>query len=331
MGIDDNIRSHLGRKITVLIIPQPPFKSWRLRFSLAFLMFGLALWTGITVWAGYLSGRHVDYWITKADNQVLMAKLSHLTRDMDRSRDVLAMARSTDEQLRVLLGLARRRDQAGGSETALGGPTAADRTGLQRMIAGGAGAISERDFHRQIAALREESAKRLASFQEISWYIGNQRSLYRATPSVWPTEGHLTSLFGYRFDPMGGGDGETGEYHQGIDIANSPDTLIHASADGTVRHSGWSHGYGRMILIDHGYGLTTLYGHTSKSLVKTGERISRGQVIAYMGTTGRSTGAHLHYEVWRHGKPVNPMAFLTVRSDGDRLVSRQPPPRASGR
>ena len=183
------------------------------------------------------------------------------------------------------------------------------------------GAVRQPDWHRQIAALREESYKRLASFQEISWYISNQRSLYHATPNMWPTEGSITSLFGYRFDPLRRGDGENGEFHSGVDIANSPDTLIYATADGSVRFSNWSQGYGRMIMIDHGYGVTTLYGHTSKALVNAGDRISRGQVIAYMGTTGRSTGAHLHYEVWRNGRPVNPMLFLRV-SGGEAATGR---------
>src|ERR1019366_9062788 len=115
------------------------------------------------------------------------------------------------------------------------------------------------------------------------------------------------------------------------DIANNPDTLIYATADGTVRFSGWSHGYGNMIVIDHGYGVSTLYGHTSKSLVETGQRVQRGQVIAYMGTTGRSTGAHLHYEVWQHGKPVNPMVYLKVRSGSDFLTARPTGAPASGR
>ncbi len=139
--------------------------------------------------------------------------------------------------------------------------------------------------------------------------MGNQKSLRNATPSLWPTEGSITSLFGYRFSPMHRGDGETGEFHAGLDIANAADTLVHATADGTVRFSGWS----------HGYGVSTLYGHTSKALVKAGDRVMRGQVIAYMGTTGRSTGAHLHYEVWRQGRPVNPMTYLKVRSGPDLL------------
>ena len=84
-------------------------------------------------------------------------------------------------------------------------------------------------------------------------------------------------------------DGETGEFHPGVDIANSPDTLISATADGTVLFSGWSHGYGNLVVIDHGYGIQTVYGHTSKALVKVGDRVVKGQVIAGTGITGGTT------------------------------------------
>jgi murein DD-endopeptidase MepM/ murein hydrolase activator NlpD len=328
MEIHRKVWSRLSRQITVLIIPQTERKPWKWQCSAAFFIFCLALWSGLTLWAGYISGRHVDYWITKADNRVMMAKLTHLAREMARSREVLEMVRSTDDQLRALLSMNRRREALEGE--GMGGPTGPNRGSLSRILSGPASRISQADWRQQIAAIREESTKRLASFQEISWYLSNQRSLYQATPNLWPTEGRLTSLFGYRFDPMGRPDGEGGEYHQGIDIANSPDTLIYATAEGAVRYSGWSHGYGRMILIDHGFGLTTLYGHTSKSLVKAGQRVSRGQVIAYMGTTGRSTGAHLHYEVWRSGKPVNPMIYLKVRS-ASLLAAKAEPAKATGR
>ncbi|MBI5629973.1 MAG: M23 family metallopeptidase [Elusimicrobia bacterium] len=303
-----------SRNVTILIVPQSEWKSLRWQGSLGFLLFFASIWSAFTLWAGFVSGRHVDYWITKADNLVMKTKLSQLAQEMERSREVLEAARTTDDQLRMLLSLSRRRSIVEPEAEAVGGPTAADRMGLRRMLEGPSARLDQPAWRRRIAVLREESYKRLASFQEISWYISNQRSLFQATPSLWPTEGHVTSLFGYRFDPMKSyGDGESGEYHQGIDIANSSDTLIYATADGTVRFSGWSHGYGQMIVLDHGYGLSTLYGHTSKSLVKMGQRISRGQVIAYMGMTGRSTGAHLHYEVWRQGKPVNPMLYLKVR------------------
>jgi murein DD-endopeptidase MepM/ murein hydrolase activator NlpD len=327
--IHRKLLAYLERKITFLVIPQADHKPWRWQCSTAFFLLALTFWSGLTIWAGFICGRHVDYWITKADNQVMMAKLNHLAQDMDRTREVLEMAKATDQQLRVLLSLSRRSDIVQG-ETAVGGPTASDRNIVRQLLTGPA-KINQADWHRRIAALREESYKRLASFQEISWYISNQRTLYHATPAMWPTEGSITSLFGYRLDPIHRHDGETGEFHSGVDIANSADTLIYATADGTVRGAGWSHGYGNMIVIDHGYGVSTLYGHTAKALVKSGEHVTRGQVIAYMGTTGRSTGAHLHYEVWQHGRPVNPMVYLKVRSGEDLLSARPQPVTPAGR
>lgn len=327
MRIHNRILRALGRKITVLIIPYTEHRPWRLQFSLGFIVFCLSLWSGLTIWAGYLAGRHVDYWITRADNRLMTHKVSYLAKEMERSREVLKMVRSTDRQMRRFLSLS---EGVLDSDTGIGGPTSTDRSGLKNALVKGAAGINQPIWRKEIVALREESVKRLASFQEISWYMSNQRSLYKATPSLWPAEGQITSLFGYRFSPLRRHDGKRTEYHQGIDIASKPDTKIYATADGTVRRSGWSRGYGRMVLLDHGYGVSTLYAHTSKAVVKPGDRVTRGQLIAYMGTTGRSTGAHLHYEVWRHSKPVNPMIYLKVRASDARLVSAGSP-KATGR
>lgn len=330
MKLRQKIAEYLGRRITVLIIPHTELKPFRWQFSAPFIVFCVALWSGMTIWAGYLAGRHVDYWITKADNKVMLAKMTYMAGEIDKSRELLESVRATDKQLRVLLSMSSRQEIVE-SETSVGGPTAHDRLDLRAMLTGRAASIRQSDLRRRITAVKDETYRRLASFQEISWYISNQRSFYQATPNMWPTAGQVTSLFGYRFAPTQRVDGELGEYHQGIDIANNPDTLIYATADGTVRHASWSRGYGQMVLIDHGYGLTTLFAHTSKTLVKEGERVSRGQVIAYMGTTGRSTGAHLHYEVWKNGRPVNPMAFLKVRAGNDLLFSQADSSLAKGR
>jgi len=316
----------LSRRLTVLVIPQTQLKPWRWQCSTGFFLFGLALWTGLTGWAAFTAGRQIDYWITKADNQVMLTKMTRLAQEMDRARLALDRARATDRQLRGLLSMARDRDPIEAA-TGVGGPSLADRLNLARLLGGGAASIRQPDWHREIARLRVDAETRLASFQEVAWHVGNQKSLRNATPSLWPAEGSITSLYGYRFSPMRRADGETGEFHGGIDIANAADTLIHVTADGTVRFAGWSQGYGNMVVVDHGYGVSTLYGHTSKALVKSGDRVSRGQVIAYMGTTGRSTGAHLHYEVWRQGRPVNPMSYLKVRAGSDLLGYA---PRGSG-
>lgn len=305
----------LARHVTVLIIPHTDLPMWRARFTLNFILFLGLVWSGVTVWAGYLAGRHVDYWVTKADNQVMRSKLSYLASEMQKSKQDIDRALETDKQMRVLLGMRSRQSIVEGDE-AVGGPDAADRLGLiSRIVRDPAGATAM-DIRGSLAAIRKQSNERLAAFQEIAWYIAHKRSLFRFTPRGFPAEGRVTSPFGYRFSPISrGDDAESSEHHSGLDIANSADTPILATADGVVRHAGWSGGYGRMVLIDHDWGYATLYGHTSKVLVAPGAVVRRGQMIAYMGTTGRSTGNHLHYEIWVHGKPVNPTRFLRPRPE----------------
>ena len=130
-----------------------------------------------------------------------------------------------------------------------------------------------------------------------------------ATPSIWPTNGEVTSRFGWRSSPWGWGS----SWHPGIDIANDIGTSIQAAADGVITSSGWYGGYGKMIEIDHGNGIVTIYGHNSELLVSVGQRVKKGQAIASMGNTGISTGPHLHYEVRVNGSAVNPASFLTDR------------------
>lgn len=128
-----------------------------------------------------------------------------------------------------------------------------------------------------------------------------------AVPSRWPvTGGRVSSSFGYRNSPFGGGR----EFHNGIDIAARTGTPVKAAGSGRVVFSGWRSGYGNTIIIDHGYGLRSLYAHNSSLLVSSGSRVEAGETIARVGSTGRSTGPHLHFTVKKDGTPVNPMNYL---------------------
>jgi murein DD-endopeptidase MepM/ murein hydrolase activator NlpD len=309
---------HLARPITILVIPHAPIPLWRARFSLSFLLLCGAAWTALTVWAGYLAGHRVDYWVTKADNRLLRDKVGFLSDEIGQARDTLDQARRTDLQLRQVLALGSKRAIVEGSSA--GGPTGQDRLDLARL-AGSPEKVGADEMQREVDTLRRESEERLASFQEITWYITKQQALYLATPDIWPTDGRITSPFGYRFSPFGS-DESFGEFHPGVDIANdAASTPILATADGEVRYAGWRGGYGQVVVLDHGHGYNTLYGHTSKIVVRVGDRVKRGDVIATMGTTGRSTGTHLHYEVWVDGKPVNPVTFLGPRRDAGTLAA----------
>ncbi len=125
-------------------------------------------------------------------------------------------------------------------------------------------------------------------------------------PMIWPTQGRVSSPFGYRIHPIF----KTKKLHTGIDIAAPMGRNIVAANDGKVLSAGWRNGYGRTLMIDHGKGITTLYAHTSKLLVKKGDIVSKGQIVAKVGSTGYSTGPHLHFEVRVNGAPKNPMGWL---------------------
>lgn len=154
--------------------------------------------------------------------------------------------------------------------------------------------------------LSAEATRQEQSLQELQAYFQDQKSLLASTPSIWPARGWVTSDFGQRLDPY------TADrvMHQGLDIAAPHGKEVSSPSDGTVVFAGLEGGYGNVIVIDHGYGIKTRYGHLAKILVKAGDKVKRGALIAAVGNTGRSTGPHLHYEVRVNGIPQNPRKFI---------------------
>jgi len=136
--------------------------------------------------------------------------------------------------------------------------------------------------------------------------VENQQALARAVPSMWPVIGWLSSVYGSRKDPFDGAD----DFHSGLDIAADRGTPIRATADGKVESAGYNGNYGNSILVDHGYGIGTRFGHLSRVIVRNGQEVRRGEVIGYVGSTGRATSPHLHYEILYNGRPINPMSLL---------------------
>ncbi len=136
--------------------------------------------------------------------------------------------------------------------------------------------------------------------------LSERQSLINATPNIKPARGWLASRFGYRISPFNG----KSAMHAGLDIAAAPGSPIYAPADGVVGFAGYDEGYGKLVSIDHGYGVSTRFGHTSQIYVQVGQKVSKWDVIAAVGNTGRSTGPHLHYEVRINGTPVDPINFI---------------------
>ncbi|HVA95068.1 MAG TPA: M23 family metallopeptidase [Candidatus Dormibacteraeota bacterium] len=134
-----------------------------------------------------------------------------------------------------------------------------------------------------------------------------------STPSLWPVIGRLTSTFGERMDPFSG----EGAFHTGVDIATQYGDAVHVTADGIVIEADDRAGYGRLVVVDHGFGITTYYAHLSTIDVVVGEQVRRGDTIGNVGVSGRTTGPHVHYEVRINGAPVNPMRYLHQASAAD--------------
>jgi murein DD-endopeptidase MepM/ murein hydrolase activator NlpD len=148
------------------------------------------------------------------------------------------------------------------------------------------------------------------SFNNIVQYLDEKKFLREHTPSIIPVHGWFMSGFGYRIDPFTG----QVKMHEGLDIAAPPGTPIIAPADGTVKFAGERRGFGLTLELDHGYGYTTLYGHCQRIDVEEGNKVTRGDVIAHVGNTGKSTGPHLHYEVRVSQIPVNPIHYILTPS-----------------
>jgi murein DD-endopeptidase MepM/ murein hydrolase activator NlpD len=139
--------------------------------------------------------------------------------------------------------------------------------------------------------------------------VERRQALAAATPSIWPVTGWLSSSYGSRRDPFTGG----ADFHPGLDISANHGEPVQATADGTVSTASRNGAYGNLVVIDHGFGITTRYGHLSRFGVTDGQRVRRGDVIGFVGSTGRSTSSHLHYEVLVNGRLTNPLKLLISR------------------
>ncbi len=182
----------------------------------------------------------------------------------------------------------------------------ASRSGTVRpTLPGGQGGPTVKpqinDLANLVKDLQATAKAREQSLATLRDQIVDRNARLAATPSIWPTYGDVSSRFGWRWG---------GDWHPGIDIANDYGTPIVATADGTVAFSGWYSGYGYMVQIDHHNGIVTVYGHNSQLLVNEGQTVKKGDTIAYMGSTGYSTGPHCHYEIRVNGTVVNPANFL---------------------
>lgn len=164
--------------------------------------------------------------------------------------------------------------------------------------------------HESFNNLKKTIPQQIEKYEILEEELRYFSALLASRPSIWPLldngEGFITSKFGYRFHPIS----RVRQFHEGIDIGVWYNTPVVATADGVIEFSGWKGGFGRTVVIDHGFGYRTIYAHNSSLLVNNGDRVERGDVVAYSGNSGYSTGPHLHYEVIHEGEPQDPQVFF---------------------
>ena len=286
------------RRFTVLIIPEGSHRVRRFSVRRSYLRVAAAMSLILIVAVSLLT---FDYFRTSLDrselhrlqsqNRVQQKEMRRLAASLEDLRQEMVVLAQNDAKVRTLAKLTKPKSEL---LLGVGGPleeeVGTELSDLQRRI----------DEVRQAIDLRRESQ------EEIQGFLNDQRSLLAAKPKGWPTKGWITSDFGMRNSPFSG----RRSMHEGMDIAARTGTPIHATADGIVSQSETAPGYGKLVVVDHGYGYKTYYAHNSKIFVKVGQRVKRGERIAAVGNTGSSTGPHLHYEVRLNGVPVNPRKFL---------------------
>ncbi len=264
--------------ITIMLIPHSDAKSVRLKIPSIGVFASIVLWV---IGTAYVLSLMIDAFEYKRMKQ----KLDYYAEQFSEVRStIVSLKKSEDEFNKLFSG--KSKEQV-----------------LENLDTSDRGSVDLEELKKEIKLTMENVG-------EIKDYLSHQKNIYDSTPRGWPVDGHITSPFGEREHPTSGKE----EFHTGVDIAADPGRPVRATADGVVSAAGWKGANGNLVVLEHGFGFSTFYAHNRLVAVKVGQKVHRGEVISYLGSTGNSTGPHVHYEVWHDGKAINPNKYLTGRS-----------------
>jgi len=304
------------RRWTVVFVPHgsEPSKIVEVSYGLIKMALGgVAFGLTAALLVGYATMAHTVDLSRSArlqqENTRLVREIGELHGRLTTLADTLTTISQRDARIRVLANLEPIDPQV--EAAGIGGPTLASRPVLPSE---GPNVRRSEEIRVDLNALIRRANLLASSFEEAKDSLASHSLRLADTPSIMPTQGWLTSAFSaMREHPIL----HIARPHEGIDVTAPMGSPIEAPASGVVTDAGWESGYGNTVTIDHGYGLVTKYAHCSKLLVKAGQRVSRGERIALVGSTGLATGPHLHYEVHVNGKPVDPLKYVLP----DRVVT----------
>jgi len=294
---------------TLLILPKKDSSAKKISLS-STLVKGVSICVmGLVLFVMYFSYDYIHIRREQAELKRLKIQTTEQKKQIDglvarvdefaAKMDVLTQS---DKKIRIMANLVTGKDKD--ELLGIGGPIGEENRLRSKIFADDKAVIAGTGS--QVDRLMDDALSREQSFANLLALLQEKKSILDSTPSVWPVSGWVTSEFGSRKSPFGG----EREFHKAIDIATRFGKPIQVPADGIVTEVAYQNDVGQMIRIDHGHGISTFYGHLSKAVVRAGEGVRRGNRIGYVGNTGRSTGAHLHYAVILNGVPVNPRKYL---------------------
>jgi len=295
---------------TLVIIPDRTTRVVRIKIPRTLFFAGLVLLTGLLAFGGYtfvhsleMGSRLESFRDLESKQNAQRIALKRISNEMDSLKGEMGRLRELDYKLRIITDLEVEKPSPpaygiGGSLESGEGLTLdnVEQNKLDLV------AMLDKDLTR----LREMADYQEESFNNLKAHLSDQKDLIERTPHRWPARGFVSSTFGPRLDPFTG----LTRIHEGIDIVARRGTPVTAPADGIVTYAGVDPTLGEMVVIDHGYGLLTRYGHNDTVLVREGQRVKRGDPIATVGSSGKSTGPHLHYEIRLNDIAVNPLNYV---------------------
>ncbi len=299
-----------GKFYTIFVVSENASRITKFRIPLLPARMGIVISCAFAI---LLAAVIVDYINTKSkiflvrslkkENQILREQMAELASKTKLIDSELRAVKQMEAKVRIMLNAENHETLT--TNFGIGGPSS-EPDDLGSLYFTSDTQVAYNKISSKLDDIELALKKQEAGLVEVYELMQERNSILASTPTIWPTRGWITSGFGYRIYPF---TGET-KFHEGIDISTRIGTDVYATADGIVTETSYDITYGNNIVIDHGFGFVTRYGHLSRIDVKAGDVVKRGQKIGEVGNTGFSTGPHLHYEVRINGVPVNPENYI---------------------
>ena len=297
----------MAREITFMIVPHNSTKGvvnfklreWLVYSILATFFVSIVLVGSSIVYSSMMTRKLIHYRMMLQVNEEQKSRIDYFSGEVNQVKKALKELVDRDSELRRLLGLKLK------DNNNLNQILAATKNFPQISLLDNSTNYKIDKITNELSYLNEsvrQSSESLKTLHQTATFL---KSRFAVTPSIWPIYGRIVSGFGYRYFPWRG-------MHTSIDITALYGNPVRVTASGVVSYAGWKGGYGKTVIVDHGYGIQTLYGHNSKLLVSVGQRVMKGQIISNIGATGFATGPHCHYEIRKNNYAVSPMRYLNL-------------------